>query len=240
MRSLRLVGKVRRKKRYSSYTGDQGRVTPNVLSREFESDGPNQQWVTDVTESSVGGQKLCLSPIMDLFDRQIIAYSVGLSPNLELTNTSLVEGGASVAGVPDVDVHPLSRARRHRPADAEVVPVPGRGHDLIDSAGVIPGLMTPVGWPGLASAACGAKTVTAARAAAAADALRTLLTVFLLLADRFRSGRDRNTCPNCPNTPKPRLGTKVTGAPRDDASRRCLRMLGAVRFPASALLQCQS
>jgi putative transposase len=45
--------------------------------------------VTDVTEFSVGGQKLYLSPIMDLFDRQIIAYSVGLSPNLELTNTSL-------------------------------------------------------------------------------------------------------------------------------------------------------
>lgn len=89
MRSLRLVCKVRRKKRYSSYKGDQGRVAPNVLNREFQSDGPNQKWVTDVTEFSVGGQKLYLSPIMDLFDRQIIAYSVGLSPNLELTSTSL-------------------------------------------------------------------------------------------------------------------------------------------------------
>ncbi len=43
-----------------------------------------------MTEFSAGGQKLYLSRIMYLFDRQIIAYSgVGLSPNLELTNTSL-------------------------------------------------------------------------------------------------------------------------------------------------------
>lgn len=89
MRSRQLVCKVRQKKRYSSYKGDQGRVAPNVLNREFESDEPNQKWVTDVTDFSVGDQKLYLSPIMDLFDRQIIAYSVGLSPNLELTNTSL-------------------------------------------------------------------------------------------------------------------------------------------------------
>jgi putative transposase len=89
MRSLRLVCKVRRKKRYSSYKGVAGKVAPNVLNREFEADAPNRKWVTDVTEFSVGDQKLYLSPIMDLFDRQIISYSVGLSPNLELTNTSL-------------------------------------------------------------------------------------------------------------------------------------------------------
>jgi putative transposase len=45
--------------------------------------------VTDVTEFSVDGRKLHLSPVMDLFDRQIISYSIGLSPNLELTNSSL-------------------------------------------------------------------------------------------------------------------------------------------------------
>lgn len=89
MRALRLVCKVRRKKRYNSYQGQQGAVAPNVLNREFEAKAPNEKWVTDVTEFSVGDRKLYLSPVMDLFDRQIISYTLGNSPNLDLTNTSL-------------------------------------------------------------------------------------------------------------------------------------------------------
>lgn len=89
MRLLRLVCKVRRKKRYNSYQGEQGIVAPNLLKRQFEADAPNEKWVTDVTEFSVGDRKLYLSPVMDLFDRQIISYAIGISPNLELTNSSL-------------------------------------------------------------------------------------------------------------------------------------------------------
>jgi putative transposase len=89
MRVLRLVCKVRQKKRYSSYQGEQGVIAPNLLNRKFDADSPNEKWVTDVTEFSVGDRKLYLSPIMDLFDRQIISYAIGISPNLELTNSSL-------------------------------------------------------------------------------------------------------------------------------------------------------
>ncbi|WP_267278613.1 IS3 family transposase [Arthrobacter sp. CDRTa11] len=89
MRLLRLACKVRQKKRYNSYKGEQGVVAPNLLKRQFEADAPNQKWVTDVTEFSVGDKKLYLSPVMDLFDRQIISYAIGTSPNLELTNSSL-------------------------------------------------------------------------------------------------------------------------------------------------------
>jgi putative transposase len=91
MQTLGLVCKVRRRKRYNSYKAEQGAVAPNVLNREFEADAPNQKWVTDVTEFSVGDRKLYLSPVMDLFDRQIISYSLGSSPNLALTNDSLRE-----------------------------------------------------------------------------------------------------------------------------------------------------
>lgn len=91
MRALQLLCKVRRKKRYNSYQGEQGTVAPNLLNREFDAAAPNQKWVTDVTEFSIGDQKLYLSPVMDLFDRQIISYSIGTSPNLDLTNTSLQE-----------------------------------------------------------------------------------------------------------------------------------------------------
>jgi putative transposase len=86
MRALGLVCKVRRRKRYNSYQGDQGRIAPNLLNREFDATAPNQKWVT---EFSVGDRKLYLSPVMDLFARQIISYAIGSSPNLELTNASL-------------------------------------------------------------------------------------------------------------------------------------------------------
>lgn len=89
MRSLQLRCKVRRRKRYNSYQGEQGVIAPNLLNRKFDADAPNQKWVTDVTEFRVGDRKLYLSPVMDLFDRQIISYSVGSSPNLELANTAL-------------------------------------------------------------------------------------------------------------------------------------------------------
>ena len=40
-----------------------------------------------MTEFTVGDRKFYLSPVMDLFDRQIICYAIGMSPNLDLTNT---------------------------------------------------------------------------------------------------------------------------------------------------------
>ncbi len=89
MRSLWLVCKVRSRKRYSSYQGQQGVVAPNLLKRQFDADAPNQKWVTDVTEFSVGDRKLYLFPVMDLFDRQVISYAIGVSPNLELANASM-------------------------------------------------------------------------------------------------------------------------------------------------------
>lgn len=89
MGRLGLVCRVRRKRPYSSYRGQAGTVAANLLERDFTAQEPNQKWVTDVTEFQVAGRKVYLSPVMDLFDRQIIAYTAGLSPNLELTNTSL-------------------------------------------------------------------------------------------------------------------------------------------------------
>ena len=89
LRQLGLVCRIRRKKRFNSYRGEVGTVAPNRLNRDFAAAAPNQKWVTDVTEFAVHQNKLYLSPVMDLFDRQIIAYTVGISPTLALTNTAL-------------------------------------------------------------------------------------------------------------------------------------------------------
>lgn len=95
MRHLGLVCQVRRR-RSRWYRGEIGTVAANVLNRDFTATAPNQKWVTDVTEFRVGAQKVYLAPIMDLFDRQIITYTIGPSPTLELTNRVLRDALATL------------------------------------------------------------------------------------------------------------------------------------------------
>jgi putative transposase len=96
MRALGLVCKVRRRRRYSSYKGQVGQIAENVLDRDFTAERPAQKWVTDVTEFRIGGQKVYLSPVIDLFDRSVVAYSWSVSPSLELTNSSLRKAVATL------------------------------------------------------------------------------------------------------------------------------------------------
>lgn len=79
MGELGLKSMVRAKK-YKSYKGEVGRTAPNVLQRQFKAQNPNQKWVTDVTEFNVAGEKLYLSPVMDLYNGEIIAYETASSP----------------------------------------------------------------------------------------------------------------------------------------------------------------
>ncbi|MCM3181300.1 IS3 family transposase, partial [Cytobacillus horneckiae] len=65
-----------RMKKYKSYRGNIGKVAPNVLNRDFQANKHNQKWVTDVTEFSLFGYKLYLSPILDLFNSEVISYTV--------------------------------------------------------------------------------------------------------------------------------------------------------------------
>lgn len=79
MQALGLKSLVRPKK-YRSYRGEVGCVAPNLLARQFKAERPNQKWVTDVTEFNVRGQKLYLSPVMDLYNGEIVAYETNERP----------------------------------------------------------------------------------------------------------------------------------------------------------------
>jgi transposase InsO family protein len=68
-------------RKYRSYKGDAGAIAQNLLNRDFIAERPNQKWVTDVTEFSLLGKKLYLSPIMDLYNREIISYNVSERAN---------------------------------------------------------------------------------------------------------------------------------------------------------------
>lgn len=88
MQTLGLNSVVRPKK-YRSYRGEQARAAPNLLARQFEASSPNQKWVTDVTELKVHGQKLYLSPVMDLYNGEIVAYEMGRRPVFQLVSDML-------------------------------------------------------------------------------------------------------------------------------------------------------
>lgn len=72
-----------RVKKYKSYKGQEGKIAPNLLNRNFYAERPNQKWATDVTEFNVSGRKLYLSPIIDLFNGEIISYELSERPNFE-------------------------------------------------------------------------------------------------------------------------------------------------------------
>ena len=82
LRLMKLLGlkSIIRIKKYKSYKGEQGKIAPNILERNFKATAPNQKWATDITEFNVSGKKLYLSPIIDLFNQEIISYELTERP----------------------------------------------------------------------------------------------------------------------------------------------------------------
>ena len=79
MKLLKIKSLIRVKK-YKSYKGEQGKIAPNLLKRNFKAEAPNQKWATDITEFNISGKKLYLSPIIDLFNQEIISYELTERP----------------------------------------------------------------------------------------------------------------------------------------------------------------
>lgn len=88
MKQLGLFCRVRMK-RYNSYRGEMGKIAPNLIDRNFEADRPNQKWVTDITEFSLYGQKLYLSPIVDLYSRDVVSYVISERPRFAMVTDML-------------------------------------------------------------------------------------------------------------------------------------------------------
>jgi len=88
MKALGLKSIVRMKK-YKSYKGTVGKIAPNILDRNFKAEAPNEKWVTDITEFKLFGEKLYLSPVLDLFNGEIITYTIGPRPTYSLVSEML-------------------------------------------------------------------------------------------------------------------------------------------------------
>ncbi len=104
MKELNIACKIR-VKRYKSYKGEQGLIVKNLLLtktvdklnhktyyiRDFNTNRPNQKWVTDITEFKVCGKKIYLSPLIDVFDKTILSYQISFTPNIKPVITMLEE-----------------------------------------------------------------------------------------------------------------------------------------------------
>ena len=57
MKEENLTCKVRAKK-YKSYRGQEGKITKNILNRNFKAEKPNEKWATDVIEFALCNRKI--------------------------------------------------------------------------------------------------------------------------------------------------------------------------------------
>ena len=85
------------KAKYKSYKGDfNGTVRNLLLSKEvdeeehktvylyhFETSHPNEKWTTDVSEAHIPAGKLYRSPILDMYNGEIVSYDVSVHPNYQ-------------------------------------------------------------------------------------------------------------------------------------------------------------
>ena len=104
MQDMSLKSQIRRVK-YRSYRGEVGKTAPNILNREFEASRPNQKWATDVTEFKVADRKAYLSPIIDMFNGEIIAYTISDSPDLKMVMDMMYSAKRKIKDTNGVMLH---------------------------------------------------------------------------------------------------------------------------------------
>lgn len=92
-------------KKYRSYRGNVGKIAPNILERNFTTLAINKKWVTDITEFALFGQKRYLSPILDLYNGEIISYTISAHPNLLLVTSMLQKALKNISNGADLILH---------------------------------------------------------------------------------------------------------------------------------------
>ena len=89
MKQERLVVAANKRRRYGSYLGEISPAPENLINRDFQSDSPNEKWLTDITEFQIPAGKVYLSPMIDCFDGLVVSWTIGTRPDSDLVNTML-------------------------------------------------------------------------------------------------------------------------------------------------------
>ncbi|HEM5190971.1 TPA: IS3 family transposase [Streptococcus suis] len=91
MTAMGLAARIRRKRKYASYKGEVGKKADNLIKRQFEGSKPYEKCYTDVTEFALPEGKLYLSPVLDGYNSEIIAFTLSRSPDLKQVQTMLAK-----------------------------------------------------------------------------------------------------------------------------------------------------
>jgi transposase-like protein len=109
MKQEQLVVATVKRRRYTSYQGELDAAPENLVNRDFHAAGPNEKWLTDITEFQLPAGKVYLSPMIDCFDGLVVSWSVGTRPDAELVNTML---DAAIETITDSSERPVVHSDR--------------------------------------------------------------------------------------------------------------------------------
>jgi len=95
---LQVTSFTRKNRKYSSYKGKVGKIAPNRIRRRLKTSVPHQKITTDTSEfkyyevnekGKLEIKKLYMDPFMDMYNSEIISYSITHSPSAEGTMSAL-------------------------------------------------------------------------------------------------------------------------------------------------------
>lgn len=104
MHKMSLFG-ITPKRHYRSYKGEVGKIAPNVLNRDFAAAGPCEKLTTDISQFVIGDRKLYLSPVLDMWNGEVISYSISHSPNMALVMKMLKKAFRRIESKPGMLLH---------------------------------------------------------------------------------------------------------------------------------------
>jgi transposase InsO family protein len=84
--------------RYERALAATTQVKQNILARDFNSEGPNQKWVSDITYIKVGRGWAYLAVVLDLFSRKVIGWAL----DTHVRETLILEALTMAVGRRDV------------------------------------------------------------------------------------------------------------------------------------------
>ena len=137
MKHMGLKAKIRVKKAYRHPAI--GEISENLLKRLFTAKKPNEKWLTDVTELKGSDGKLYLSPILDLFNQEIIAYAMSRNANSEMVAQMIEKAAPRLTGKgtmlhPDQGVLYRTAGYRELPAQHSMLQSMSRKANCCDNA----------------------------------------------------------------------------------------------------------
>lgn len=91
--------------KYHSYQGHVGAVADNIIKRNFKADKPNQKWTTDVSQFSFGWGKCYLSPIMDMYNNEIVGFDLSKKADYKQIERMLASAGIDSKELSNLTIH---------------------------------------------------------------------------------------------------------------------------------------